>query len=166
VRLIELGQRLRQAREEHGLTQAQVARTAKVARETLALLENGLTKELGMRKVLALLGAVGLTIEIVPESQDSRPDYVAMACATANVSYRAELSEDELARALLTGKVPARRAPHLRTLFDEAPLPLLRGLLDEARTWIRPGKLERNLRKLADELGMIRSIETWLQPDD
>jgi hypothetical protein len=85
-----------------------------------------------------------------------------MACTSANVSYRSALTEDELARALITGKVPPRRDAHLRTIFDEAPLPLLRGLAAQASGWMSPGKLQKNLHKLAAAVGAARGIEEWL----
>ena len=102
----------------------------------------------------------------VPASVPHRPrgaDYLRMACTSANVSFKSALTEDELIHALVTGKVPAKRGPHLRTLFDEAPMALLRGLVEEAAGWMKPGKLERNLRKLVNDLGVSRSAERWLK---
>jgi len=89
--------------------------------------------------------------------------YLSMACTTASVSFKSALTEDELIHALVTGEVPAKRGPHLRTLFDEAPLALLQGLVEEAAAWMKPGKLEKNLRKLASDLGVSRSVEEWLK---
>jgi hypothetical protein len=117
-----------------------------------------------MRKVLSVLDHLGLALNLQHESSSSRqPDYVQMACTTANVSFRSALTENELIHSLMTGKVPAKRAAHLRTLFAEAPEPLLQGLAREAARWTRPGKLERNIRKLARDLGVSRSIDGWLK---
>lgn len=165
MRIQELGGEIRKARQARGITQAQLAREAGLSRETLNLLENGLVRDLGVRKVLAVLDNVGLNLAVQYESISRKPDYVHMACTTANVSFRSTLTEDELIHALMTGKVPAKRAPHLRTLLSEAPAPLLRGLLREAAHWTRPGKLQGNVRKLAQVLGVSRSIDEWSKTD-
>ena len=163
MRIQELGSEIRRARQARGLTQAQLARVAGLSRETLNLLESGLVRDLGIRKVLAVLHHLGLGVTLQQEMRPRRPDYVRMACTSANVSFKSALTEDELIHALVTGKVPAKRGPHLRTLFDEAPMALLRGLVEEAAGWMKPGKLERNLRKLVNDLGVSRSAERWLK---
>ena len=163
MRIQELGSEIQRARQARGQTQAQLARVAGLSRETLNLLESGLVKDLGIRKVLAVLGHLGLSVTLQQGTRPRRPDYVSMACTTANVSLKSALTEDELIHALVTGKVPAKRAPHLRTLLDEAPVALLHGLVEEAAGWTKPGKLERNLRKLASDLGVSRSVEGWLK---
>ncbi len=84
-----------------------------------------------------------------------------MACTSASVSFRSALTEDELIHALVTGKIPEKRGPHLRTLFNEAPEAMLQGLAEEAAGWTKPGKLERNLRKLAIDLGATHGVERW-----
>ncbi len=163
MRIQELGGAIRKSRQERGLTQAQLARQAGLSRETLNLLENGLVRDLGLRKVLAVLDHLGLTVTLQYESPSRQPDYVHMACTTANVSFRTTLTENELIHALMTGKVPAKRAPHLRTLLGEAPEILLHGLVQQVAQWTKRGKLERNIRKLTQELGVSRSIEGWLK---
>jgi len=163
VRIQELGSEIRRARQARGLTQVQLARATGLSRETLNLLESGLVRDLGIRKVLAVLHHLGLGVTLQQEMRPRRPDYVRMACTSANVSFKSALTEDELIHALVTGKVPAKRGPHLRTLFDEAPMALLRGLVEEAAGWMKPGKLERNLRKLVNDLGVSRSAERWLK---
>jgi DNA-binding XRE family transcriptional regulator len=162
MRLQELGQAIREARRAHSLTQARLASTAGISRETLNLLESGLVRDLGIRKVAAVLKQLGLALAIEPVARTRRPDYLRMACTTANVSFKNALTEDQLVHALVTGKLPASRAAHFRALFDEAPISLLRGLANEASKWARPGKLERNLERLVRESGAARKIETWL----
>lgn len=163
MRINELGQEIRQARLARGLTQAQLAAAAGLSRETLNLLESGLVRDLGVRKVLAVLEHLGLTLAVQLGARPGRPDFVRMACTSASTSYRSGLTANELIHALVTGKVPARREAHLRTLFDEAPLALLRGLASEAARWTRPGKLEKNLRRLARSVGASRPVEQWLK---
>lgn len=163
MRVQELGSEIRRARLARGLTQARLAADAGLSRQTLNLLENGLVRELGIRKVLALLDKLGIELTVEQGKLPRRPDYVRMACTTANVSYKSALTEDELVRALVTGKVPENRGAHLRTLLDEAPAALLNGLAAEAGRWIDPGKLERNLLHLARDAGASRRIGEWLK---
>ena len=162
MRIEQLGREIRKARLERELTQARLARAAGISRETLNRLESGLVSDLGLRKVLAVADQLGLDLTLEKRVGRRRPDYVRMACTTAGVSVRTPLRDEELIRALLTGRVPRGKAVHLRTLFDEAPLPLLRGLADEAARWSSPGKLQRNLDKLAQAVGSSRPIEQWL----
>lgn len=163
MRIQELGSEIRKARTARGLTQAQLAHATDLSRETLNLLESGLVRDLGIRKVWAVLDHLGLSVTLQQGTRPRRPDYMRMACASASVSFKTALTENELIHALVTGKVPAKRASHLRTLLDEAPVALLRALVEEAAGWTKPGKLERNLRKLASDLGASRSIEGWLK---
>lgn len=162
MRIQDLSNQIRRARLERGWTQAQLAASAGLSRETLNLLESGLVRELGIRKVLAVLDKLGLDLTLEQGKRPRRPDYVRMACTTANVSFKSALTEDELIHALVTGKVPPKRTAHVRTLLDEAPATLLNGLAREAARWTRPGKLEKNLARLASDVGASRRIEEWL----
>lgn len=162
MRTHELGQAIRNARKAQNLTQAKLAATAGLSRETLNLLESGLVRDLGIRKVLAVLEALGLALSVEPNGRPRKPDYLRMACASANVSFKTSLTEDELAHAIVTGKVPKEKAAHLRVLFDEAPLKMLKGLAEEASNWANPGKLQRNLEQLANKSGASRKIGEWL----
>jgi hypothetical protein len=81
---------------------------------------------------------------------------VRMACVTASVPYRHALTEDELVHALLSGKVPRNRGPHVRRLLEEAPRALLDGLTVQVDGWTRPGKVENNLARLAQALNITR----------
>ena len=161
MRVQELGSEIRRARLGRGLTQAELAASAGLSRQTLNSLENGLVRELGIRKVLALLDRLGMELAVEHGKRPRRPDYVRMACTTANVSFKSALTEDELVRALVTGKIPEARSAHIRTLLDEAPAALFNGLVAEAGRWIDPGKLERNLLRLAR--GGARSNRRWGQ---
>jgi hypothetical protein len=142
-----------------------LAAAAGISRWTLNQLEGGVIRELGIRKVLKLLDEVGVEVSVEPRQPLRRPDYVRMACSLANVSFRSALTDDELVHALVTGKVPPGRAPHLRTLLDEAPPELLNGLASEAARWISGQKLEKNLTHIAHEVGASRGIDGWLTTD-
>ena len=162
MRLQEIGYAIRKARQERGLTQAQLAAAARLSRTTLNQLENGLFPDLGVRKLQSVLDRVGLTLSIQAAPADGQPDFIRMACTTANVSYKAALSEDELIRVLLTGKVPLGKRPHLRTLFDEGSDALLKGMFDEASRWTAPGRVEKSIARIAREVGASRRVEEWL----
>ncbi|MSQ51020.1 MAG: helix-turn-helix domain-containing protein [Betaproteobacteria bacterium] len=165
MRTHEIGQAIRNARHSRNLTQATLAATAGLSRETLNLLESGLVRDLGIRKVLAVLEALDLDMAVEPTGKPRRPDYLRMACTSANVSFKTALTEDELVHAIVTGKVPQGKAAHLRALVDEAPLKVLKGLGEAAGKWVQPGKLERNLTKIVHDSGASRKIEEWLTID-
>jgi transcriptional regulator with XRE-family HTH domain len=161
MRLQEIGYQVRQARGAHGLTQAQLATAAGVSRTTLNQLENGLFPDLGIKKLQAILREVGLDFAIQAAHQPA-PDFVRMACVTANVSYRNALTEEELIRALLTGIIPAGKRPHFRTLLDEATTAVLQGLVQEVGRWTKPGRVESNLAKIATAINPKRKPAEWL----
>jgi transcriptional regulator with XRE-family HTH domain len=158
----EIGYQVRQARGARGLTQAQLATAAGVSRTTLNRLENGLFPDLGISKLQTLLGEVGLSLTIQPTQKSSAPDFIRMACVTANVSYRDALTEDQLIQALLTGIIPTGRRPHFRTLLEEAAPTVLQGLLKEAGRWTKPGRVEKNLAKIATAINPKRKPTEWL----
>lgn len=163
MRLQELGYEVRRARLARGLTQARLAAAAGLSRTTLNQLENGLFPDLGVKKLRAIFDQVGLALSVQQAPQAPRPDFIRMACTTASVSYRNALTEDELIRALLNGKVPAGKKPHFRTLFDEATPVLMKGLVRETSRWTKPGRAEKNLAQIARDIGSTRRIEEWLK---
>lgn len=161
MRLQELGYEIRRARIARGMTQARLAADAGLSRTTLNQLENGLFPDLGVKKVQAILGRLGLSLAV--QQAAVRQDFIRMACTTASVSYRNALTEDDLVQALLTGKVPPGKKPHLRTLLDEATPALLKGLVSEAGQWTKPGRVERNLAKIGRQVRSTRRMEDWLK---
>jgi len=161
VRLQQLGYEIRRARRARGLTQARLAAEAGLSRTTLNQLENGLFPDLGVKKVQAILERLGLALSVQQAAR--RQDFIRMACTTASVSYRNALAEDELIQALLSGKIPSSKRPHFRTLLDEATPTLLRGLVKETSQWSKPGRVERNLARIAHEVGSTRRLEDWLR---
>jgi transcriptional regulator with XRE-family HTH domain len=165
MKLEELGHEIRRSRLSRGLTQAQLAEAADITRTTLNQLENGVIKDLGIRKVQALLDQLGLALLLDRTPQPKPPDYLRMASTAASVSFKTTLSERELLRALLTGKVPRDRHAHLRTLLEEAPRTLMKGLIQQLRRSTDPGKLERNLAKIATAVGSPESSNRWMTND-
>ncbi len=160
--LPEIGQEIRRARLAHGGTQAQLAASAQISRTTLNQLENGVVTDLGIRKVQAVLEQLRLALVVDRKPAVKAPDFLKIASTTASVSFKAPLTEHELLHALLTGKVPANRRPHLRLLLEESSRPVIKGLLGQVTRWSTPGKVERNLRRLAAALGVPQSAERWL----
>lgn len=155
MRLAEIGFRIRQARIGRGLTQAQLARAAGIARPTLSQLESGLLKELGATKILRLTKAVGIEVILANAPPSSQPDYLDIAANAASVGFKTPLSDDELLRALLTGDAPERKKPHLRRLFEDSPPGLIHGLVEQLSRWTKPGRLERNFQALAKSLDVV-----------
>lgn len=149
---------IRRARLARGLTQAQLAHTAGLTRVTLNQLENGLIRELGVRKLTALLSQLDmtLTIDALPERRQS--DYLRLASTAASVSFKTPLTEQELQRALLTGKVPHARRAQVRAILEEAPSSLLEGLIAQVSRFAKPGKVERNVARIAAALDVSRRV--------
>lgn len=158
LNLEELGQAVRRARLARGLTQAQLAQTAGLTRVTLNQLENGLIRELGVRKLTALLSELNLTLSVDALPDRRQSDYLRLASTAASVSFKAPLTEQELQRALLTGKVPVARRAHLRALLEEAPAALLEGLITQIGRFAKPGKVERNVARIAAALDVSRRV--------
>ena len=165
MNLEEIGHEIRRSRLSRGLTQARLAEAAHITRTTLNQLENGTIKDLGIRKVQALLDQLGLTFLIDRTPQPKAPDFLRLATTAASVSFKTTLSERELLRALLTGKVPRDKHAHLRTLLEEAPRALISGLIQQVRLWTDPGKLEKNLAKIAVAVGLPENLNRWTTKD-
>jgi transcriptional regulator with XRE-family HTH domain len=162
VKLEEIGNEIRRFRRTRGLTQLQLATAAHVTRTTLNQLENGLLKELGIRKVQTILDQVGLVLKVADASVEPKStDFLRLASTSASVSFKDALTEKELLRVLLTGKVPAERRPHIRLLLEEAPRSLVEGLAQQVARWARPGKVERNLDKIAADVGVAATARKW-----
>lgn len=188
----QIGAAVRGARERMGLTQAELARRAAVGLKFLYELESG-KDTLRADKVLDVLGVLALQLVVMPSAKTRerpnattraamlearqirvrydagvfpnlpQPDYIGMACTAAGVSLRKVLSPDELVRALLTGRPTPGKHAHFIVLLEEAPAALLRGLVAQASVWAKPGQVARNLRKIADAIGVRLKAGNWLK---
>ncbi|MGH6827076.1 helix-turn-helix transcriptional regulator [Methyloceanibacter sp.] len=156
-----MGHAIRRARIARGLTQAALAKTAGLSRVTLNRLEMGTFPDLGANKLQALLENVGLTLAVQPAPKPHRPDFLRLATTTASVSFKEPLTEAELIRALLSGKVPRGKKPHFRLLLEEASPSMMRGLLREVSLWTKPGKVEKSLAAIAREVGATEPVYEW-----
>lgn len=65
--LVEIGSLFRDARRQHRRTQEDLARELGMSRATLSALEGGRCDEIGVRKLTALLQAVGLDLFVAPK---------------------------------------------------------------------------------------------------
>jgi len=170
----QLAAAVRAARERMGLTQAELARRARVGLKFLYELESG-KDTLRADKALDVLDALALKLVVVPSAHSAaqprasydvagkpsrQDDFIGMACATAGVSLRKVLAPDELVRALLTGKPTPGKHAHFVVLLEEAPAGLLQGLIAQVGAWSKPGQVEKNIRKIAGAIGVrLRSAE-------
>jgi len=154
MRIQDLGHEIRRARTARGLTQSELASSVGLSRTTINQLENGLVRDVGARKILSILERLGLTLRVQPADTPAPPDFVRLACTAASVAFGTSLAEDELIRALLTGKIPSRKRPHLRTLLEEGDPILLRGLFDQVTRWSSTRRIAGNIAKIANELGL------------
>jgi transcriptional regulator with XRE-family HTH domain len=136
-----------------GLTQAQLASLAGLSRATVNQLEAGSIKDLGVAKLAAVLDLVGLRLDTA-ESNGARSHALRMASRSASVGYRAPIVERELARAMASGAPPQNLVPHVATLLDELPLPLLVAAVEETanRSRVPAKRIWRHIRAWAKTL--------------
>jgi transcriptional regulator with XRE-family HTH domain len=151
--LTELGHTIRTSRRAQGLTQGELAERVALSRTTVNQLENGVFPDIGVKKVIALLHAIGQDLAVIPQARKERPDFLRMAATSANVSYREQLSPETLARILLSGKVPPIYRPHLRVVLEELPMSVLKGVVETLATWNKRQKIDKNLKAIAEQVG-------------
>lgn len=123
MRLYEIGELIKRQRIALGLTQQQVARLAELSRTTVNQIENGTLNDLGFAKLTHLLGILGLDLQAHPAKGPSRA--LEIAARTASTSYQPALTAQALAVMFKTGELQDEYRPHLTTLLDETPLPLV-----------------------------------------
>lgn len=145
----ELGPQIRAARTAKKLTQEALAQTTGLSRTTVNLLESGTGADIGVKKLIAVLEAVGLELGVSKKPKKSAPDFLEMACLSANVSYKGKLAREELARVLMTGKVPKDKRPQLRVVFDELPPSIFDGLVQQVAKLCAESKLKKNVEAVA-----------------
>lgn len=155
--LREIGQHVRERREALGLSQDRLAKFAGLSRATINQLETGTLPELGVSKLGQLLTVIGLDLQAVarPAGRRKAVRPLLAASRSASVSYRSAIEPGQLAQALASGEVPDEWLPHVATLLDEAPLPLVVSAVEEAalrrhmpaqRVWRHVTKLARRLQ--------------------
>jgi len=160
MRLAEIGKSVRARREALGLSQEQLAKFAGLSRATINQLENGTLKDLGVAKLVNVLGLLGLGLDARRAPTPVRG--LRMASRVASVSYKKPLDAKSLAQALASGEIPAGMEPHLTILLDEAPLQIVvRAVEEAARQEHVPAKrIWQNLARWASELQSPRRVWT------
>jgi transcriptional regulator with XRE-family HTH domain len=158
--LFELSAAVRTRRSEMGLTQTHLAELSGLSRATVNEVENGKLKDLSLNRAARLLDVLGLSVSITPpHERHAAPSptdrALDIAARTASVSYKTALTASVLREALLTGEVPAKVVPHVRTLLDEAPISLLALVVeqlhkeegtDRSEVWARMRELAQGLK--------------------
>jgi transcriptional regulator with XRE-family HTH domain len=159
MRLSEIGQRIREQRRALGLTQEQLARLSELSRTTINQMENGTLVDLGYTKLSNLLSLLGLDLHAQPATGLNHA--LEVAARTASTSYKKTLGPEKLAEMLTSGEAPDEYRPHLMTLLDETPLPVVIKAIQEAAQrspTATPRKMIRHLAKWADELHSYRRV--------
>lgn len=158
MNLAEIGARIRQRREELGLSQDRLAKLGGLSRVTINQLETGAIGELGASKLLNLLELLGLTLDA--QARPNQGHALRMASRTASVSYKRELSAKELSLALAQGFLTKGITPHIATLLDEAPLQIIVSAVEEAahQEHVAPKAIWRHVIKWAHEMRSPRKV--------
>lgn len=129
MNLHSIGQLVQRRRLALGLSQARLAKLGGLSRATINQLETGALVDLGAAKLIGLLDLLGLELDASERPQ--RRNALNLASRTASVSYKQVLTPHTLGKALLTGQLPASFKPHVATLLDEAPLPIIVSAIEE-----------------------------------
>jgi len=157
----DIGATIRQARLANKLTQEDLAVRADVSRGTINQLEAGVYPDLGVKKLLAILKVLGLDLSIrkTRKTKPAEPDYLELACISANVSYKEPLTPDVLTQTLLTGKVPPKLGPNLRVVYDEVPPRVFVGMVRQVSRWgSKPERVMRHVREVGEAIGCTRKL--------
>jgi transcriptional regulator with XRE-family HTH domain len=145
-----------------GLTQAELADRAGLSRATINAIENGSVSDIGVRKLAEVLGELKVGLVVSPLDRERKPDFLRMAATSASVSFREKLSVNELAKIVISGRVPEAKRPHMRALLEEAPRSVLRGVYEQLAGAVSPELLSRNFERLGRELAATREVSSWL----
>lgn len=93
----ELGRRLRDHRESRGLTQAQLAKRAGVTADMLSRLENGRFQSPGMRTILRVADALGVSVgALLPDAPKSGAGQDPIRARLRGLSLRLHPDDAEL----------------------------------------------------------------------
>ena len=72
IDLIDLGEKIRETRCAQKLTQSELVQRSKVSRARLDALENGRISDIGFKKLMRVMNALGLDFRLT-QLNDSRP---------------------------------------------------------------------------------------------
>ena len=166
--MTEFSSAVRTRRADMGLTQTALAGLSGLSRATINQLENGTLQDLSLTRVARLLGVLGLSVHVTaPRAKSQRPltpqrSALDLAAATASVSYRTTISEEQLREVFRSKVAPDELRPHLSTLLDEAPMSLLASAVEElhAALGVERTQIWKQMRDLARQFKTSRPL--WL----
>lgn len=161
--IYEVGKAVSARRLAVGLTQQRLAKLAGLSRQTVHQLEAGTIRDLSFKRTVNLLRIVGLNFGPISVNAREKKRGLWMAAKNASVSYRGELTSDQLQQALATGQVPANHKSYLLHFLDETPLPIVVMAVEETAhlEGIAPTHIWACIAQLASQLGSTRS-DLWL----
>lgn len=148
MNLTEIGQQI-QTQRQGLLSQEQLAHFTGLSRVTINQLENGTLADLGVAKLMNVLGVLGMDIQANPAK--GLNSALTIAARTISTSYKEAITPAELARILRTGTAPEKYHPHLMTLLDETPLPIVLKAVKEAAGKTPAKQIMKHLARWADE---------------
>jgi transcriptional regulator with XRE-family HTH domain len=159
---LEIGKVVHARRTALGLSQARLALLSGLSRATISRLERGAVIDiktgLDDAKLMALLDLVGK--RLIAGASKGPHHALQSLCQTASVSYKTVLDAATLDKALVDGQLPANITPHVATLLDEAPLPLIVAAVEEVASQARvsPKLLWKHLIAWAQTLQSTREV--------
>ncbi|MDB5759954.1 MAG: transcriptional regulator [Burkholderia sp.] len=157
-----IGKEIHARREAVGLSQTHLAKLANLSRQTVQRLEAGTIVDLSFQRLNRILSILGLNLETPSLTARQRKKGLWMAAKTSSVSYRREMSSEELESALSSGNAPEELQSNLLHFLDEAPLPVVVMAVEETaqQEKVNPTTIWTNVGKLGKQLGAIRH-ELW-----
>ena len=130
MQLREVGMHVHEKRKEFGISQAQLAKLAGLSRTTVNQLETGVLEDLGYTKLNHVMGLLGMSFDASDRVKKSPA--LTTAARAASTSYTKLLNAETLKHILQSGVVPEDFKPHVMTLLDETPVPLVLSAIREA----------------------------------
>ena len=96
--MVELGKRIRNAREVRGMTQRQAARAAGIATDMISRLENGRYQSPGLRTLVRIADGLGASVtELLPDKSEPQPSVeLSQRSRLIALAHRAEPEQLEL----------------------------------------------------------------------
>jgi transcriptional regulator with XRE-family HTH domain len=154
-----IGKQVRHRRQAVGLTQQRLAKLADLSRQTIQRLEAGTINDLSFQRIIKLLGVLGLSFDGPSLTSRQRKNGLWMAAKTSSVSYRDEITSEQLEKALASGKAVSGFEANLLHFLDEAPIQVVVMAIEETaqRESVEPAKIWSNVATLAHQLGAVRS---------
>jgi transcriptional regulator with XRE-family HTH domain len=111
--MLELGRRIRSAREQRGMTQKQAAEAAGIATDMISRLENGHYQSPGLRTLLRIADGLGTGVgELLPElgtDDHASPVELSQRARLTALTHRAESDDLELIVEIANTIVSRRR---------------------------------------------------------